>query len=217
MTRKLVAVTAGLSTPSSTRLLTDQLVDATRTAITARGEDVEVEVIEVRDLAVDLAQMMAGGGRPSAALDEVRNRVSAADGLIAVTPVFTAGYSGLFKMFFDALDTQALNGMPVLAAATAGTARHALVLEHAMRPMLSYLHAVVVPTAVFAATEDFGSADRALTERIERAADELAALMVNAGSTLDGFAERPADRSRTSGTEPGPVTPFSALLKGHSG
>ena len=120
---------------------------------------------------------MTSGGVPTARLSEVRDLVSSADGMIAVTPVFTASYSGLFKMFFDALDTDALNGMPVLIAATAGTARHSLVLDHAMRPLFAYLRAVVVPTGVFAATEDFGGTTD-LTARITRAAAELAGLVV---------------------------------------
>ena len=92
--------------------------------------------------------------------------------MIAVTPVFSASYSGLFKTFFDVLEHGALDGTPVLIAATAGTARHSLVLEHALRPLFAYLHAVAVPTGVFAATEDFGSPG--LSGRIDRAAGELA-------------------------------------------
>ena len=102
-----------------------------------------------------------------------------ADALIAVTPVFSASYSGLFKSFFDVLEPGTLEGKPVLIAATAGTARHSLVLEHALRPLFSYLHAVVVPTAVFAASEDWAAAgvDGRLRARIDRAAAELAALV----------------------------------------
>ena len=83
--------------------------------------------------------------------------VAAADGLIVVSPIFSASYSGLFKSFFDVLDPAALDGKPVLIAATGGTERHSLVLDHALRPLFSYLHAVVVPTGVFAATSDWGS------------------------------------------------------------
>ena len=85
--------------------------------------------------------------------------MTGADGLIAVTPIFTTCYCGLFKSFFDVLDTDALAGMPVLIGATAGTARHSLALDYALRPMFTYLHAVVVPTGVFAATEDWAGAD----------------------------------------------------------
>src|SRR4051812_28323374 len=171
MTR-LVVVSAGLSVPSSTRLLADRLAAAT---VDALG-DVEVTHVELRDLAHQLTdQLLTGFPAPELAAAEAA--VRAADGLIVVTPVFSASYSGLFKTFFDVLEPGALDGKPVLVAATAGTARHSLVLEHALRPLFSYLHAVVVPTAVFAASEDWGSggAGDAVSRRVERAAGELAA------------------------------------------
>lgn len=175
--RKVVIVSAGLSVPSSTRLLADKLGAATERAITSRGEEVEVQHVELRPLAHALADHLLTGfptGDLAAALDAVQH----ADGVIVVTPVFSASYSGLFKTFFDVLEPGALDGTPVLVAATAGTARHSLVLDHALRPLFAYLHAVVVPTGVFAASEDFGStADGALGKRVERATAELAALI----------------------------------------
>jgi FMN reductase len=104
--------------------------------------------------------------------------VTGADGVIAVTPIFSASYSGLFKTFVDVLDKDALTGTPVLIGATAGTARHSLTLEHAMRPLFAYLRAVVVPTAVFAAAEDWAGADEPVADRVRRAAGELADLVV---------------------------------------
>ncbi|MGW1778916.1 FMN reductase [Streptomyces sp. NPDC002143] len=171
---KLVVVSAGLSVPSSTRLLADRLA-----AATAGRTEAEVEVVELRDLAVEIAHNFTSGfpGRKLAAALEA---VTAADGLIVVTPVFSASYSGLFKSFFDVLDPDALAGKPVLIAATGGSARHSLVLEHALRPLFSYLRAVVVPTAVYAASEDWGA--EGLPERIERAAGELAAQMTPSAS-----------------------------------
>ncbi len=119
-----------------------------------------------------------------------------ADAVIAVTPVFTASYSGLFKTFFDVLDPKALIGVPVLIAATAGSSRHSLVLEHAMRPLFSYLRATVVPTAVFAATEDWGAGNGELTDRVDRAATELADLVAGTGTRrrdpADPFADAPS-------------------------
>lgn len=217
MTRTVVVITAGLSVPSSTRLLADQVADAVSAQVGARGEAVRLEDVELRELAGDLASYMTSGGVPTARLSEVRDLVSSADGMIAVTPVFTASYSGLFKMFFDALDTDALNGMPVLIAATAGTARHSLVLDHAMRPLFAYLRAVVVPTGVFAATEDFGGTTD-LTARITRAAGELAGLVVGTDHVA-GFGPDAGGRrtTRTSGTDVGPVTDFADLLRGHAG
>jgi FMN reductase len=178
--RKLVVISAGLSQPSSTRLLADRLAQATRERLEDGERMVEVRVVELRDLATDIANNMVTGF-PSAALREVVEAVTAADGVIAVTPVFTASYSGLYKSFFDVLDETALVGKPVLIAATGGTARHSLALEHALRPLFVYLRALVVPTAVYAASEDWGAGGDTrtdgLTTRIARAARELADLM----------------------------------------
>ena len=97
--------------------------------------------------------------------------------------MFSASYSGLFKTFVDVLEPGMLDGKPVLIAATGGTARHSLVLDHALRPLFSYLQAVVVPTGVFAASEDFGSTDEGhLDKRIRRAAGELAGLLGGDGT-----------------------------------
>jgi FMN reductase len=177
MTRTIAVVTAGLSEPSSTRLLADLLAEAT---VKAALVPVEVEVIELRPLAHPLADHLLTGFA-TGDLAEALETVAQADAVIAVTPVFSASYSGLFKTFFDVLEPGALEGTPVLVAATAGTARHSLVLEHALRPLFSYLHAVVVPTGVFAASEDWGSggADAALRRRVDRAAAELATLVAS--------------------------------------
>lgn len=174
--RTLVVVSAGLTVPSSTRLLADRLAAAVSGQLGGQTE-VRVEVVELRDLAGDIANNFVTGFA-SPRLAEAQAAVTAADGLIAVTPIFTASYSGLFKSFFDVLDQDALAGKPVLIAATGGTTRHSLALEHALRPMFSYLRAVVVPTAVYAASEDWASAgEDDLAHRIARAAGELAELM----------------------------------------
>jgi FMN reductase len=185
-TRKLTVVSAGLSRPSSTRLLADQLAAATGRALRDLGEQSTPEVIEVRDHARDLTNHLLTGF-PSADLGHALDRVVAADGLIAVTPIFNASYSGLFKSFFDVVEPDALAGKPVLLAATGGTARHSLALEHALRPLFAYLRAVTVPTAVYAAAEDWGagsSTTRGLAERVERAAGELAGLVAGLGTGL---------------------------------
>ncbi|SHF91786.1 FMN reductase [Streptoalloteichus hindustanus] len=183
--RTLAVVSAGLSVPSSTRLLADRLTAATVAALRERGDDPAVEVVELRDHARALADNLVTGF----ANESLRGSIEAvtdADGVIAVTPVFSASYSGLFKTFFDVLDKDALTGTPVLLGATAGTARHSLVIEHALRPLFGYLRAITVPTGVFAATEDWGGdggVDRALASRIERAAGELADLVTGRPST----------------------------------
>ena len=152
----IVVVSAGLSVPSSSRILADSLSAATQRALSALGQESTVDVIELRDLAHLITDNQLTGFPTGALADAVR-RVAEADAIIAVSPVYTGSYSGLFKMFVDVLEDGTLEGKPVLIAATAGTARHSLVLEFAMRPLFAYLRAAVVPTAVFAASEDFGS------------------------------------------------------------
>ncbi|MEV0596009.1 FMN reductase [Nonomuraea cavernae] len=178
----LVVVTAGLTQPSSTRLLADRLAEATTRRIEEAGGAVEVRVIELRDLAGDIANTFVTGFA-AARLRDAIDAVTSADGLIAVTPIFTASYSGLFKSFFDVIGSDALVGRPVLIAATGGTARHSLALEHAMRPLFAYLRAIVTPTAVYAASEDWGGDGDAstgvLSDRIARAAGELADLLAH--------------------------------------
>ncbi|MDY5786492.1 CE1759 family FMN reductase, partial [Corynebacterium sp.] len=177
----LFVISAGVSTPSTTRQVADALAEAVANA--AGSNPLDITTVELREYASDLAHAVSTG-ISTKRLDELKRSLSAADGLIAATPVFAASYSGLFKMFFDILDTDALNGMPTILAATAGTPRHSLVTEHAMRPLLTYLRAVIVPTSVFAATEDFGGVGgKALNQRIERAAQELAGLMFSTPNT----------------------------------
>ena len=187
MTRRIVAVSAGLSEPSSTRLLADRLAAATQASLAQQvlSEQVrdghveigrvEVEHIELREHAVDLAHHLVTGFA-SGDLAATLEQVTSADGLVLVSPIFNASYNGLFKTFVDVLPVDGLVGMPTLLGATGGTARHSLALDHALRPLFTYLRAVVVPTGVYAATEDWASAGR-LTERIERGAAELAALV----------------------------------------
>ncbi|MEH6780229.1 MAG: FMN reductase [Rhodoglobus sp.] len=177
--KKIAVIAAGLSQPSSTRLLADRLTEATTKNLRERGVEADVTVIELRDLAQDVTNNLLTGF-PSAKLEEAITAVTSADGLIAVTPIFTTSYSGLFKSFIDILDPQSLTDLPVLLGATGGTDRHSLAIDYAMRPLFSYLHAVAVPTGVYAASADWGSggdsASSTLPARITRAAGELAAL-----------------------------------------
>lgn len=177
--KKIAVIAAGLGQPSSTRLLADRLTQATVTGLRERGVEAEVTVVELRDLAHDITNNLLTGF-PSTKLDDAITAVTGADGLIAVTPIFTTSYSGLFKSFIDILDPQSLTDLPVLLGATGGTDRHSLAIDYAMRPLFTYLHAVAVPTGVYAASADWGSGGEnessTLPARITRAAAELAAL-----------------------------------------
>ncbi len=201
-TRSIVVVSGGLSVPSSSRLLADRLAAATRAALAGRGDDAVVETVELREHAHAVTDHLLTGF-PPAGLKAVLDAVQGADGLIAVTPVFSASFSGLFKSFLDVLEPGSLDGKPTLIAATGGTARHSLALEYAVRPVFAYARARVAPTAVFAASSDWGAAnvDSGLAARVERAAGELADLVVGAAPThqRDRFED---------------VTPFERLLSG---
>lgn len=200
--RTIAVVHAGLGQPSSTRLLADRLADATVRELEALGHDVSVEVVELRDHGHAIIDAMLTGF-PTGDLARAIETVTQSDAVIAVTPLFTTTYSGLFKSFVDILDKEALTGMPVLLGATGGTPRHSLALEYSLRPLFTYLRADVVTTSVFAATDDWaqaggtGSADRgsSLPQRIERAGRSLANLVFAHGEhakPADPFASTPS-------------------------
>lgn len=192
-TRRIVVVSAGLGQPSSTRLLADRLATATADALLEHGLEAQLDVVELRDQAHDLGNTLLTGF-PTGAVRGAVDTIASADGVIAVTPVYQGSYSGLFKTFFDVLGPDVLKGTPVLMAATGGTARHSLMLEFAMRPLLAHLKARPLGTAVFAASEDWGTAgssDHSLAARIGRAGEELAAataVRVSSGP-VDPFAD----------------------------
>ena len=195
--RTLTVISGGLRSPSSTRLLADQLGTAASAAIEARGDTVDLRVVDLREHAHPITDALLTGF-PTGALRDALADVTSAHALIAVTPTFQGSYSGLFKSFMDLVEAGTLRGVPVLLAATGGTERHSLVIEHALRPLFSYLGALTVPTGVYAATADFGAEERApLHTRVDRAAAELAGL-------LAGREHRPAAEPR--------VTPFTDLL-----
>ena len=197
MTFRVAVVTAGLREPSSTRMLADRLAEATVSAGAARGEQVEIEVVDLRTIAGALTSALMSGVQ-SPEVSAATTAVTTADAVIAVTPIFSGSYNGLFKTFFDLVDDGALAGTPVLLGATAGTPRHSLAIDHALRPLFAYLRALVVPTGVFAATDDFGQvgsrpADDVapLDQRVERAGAELVDILLARGhkQVKDEFAD----------------------------
>jgi FMN reductase len=185
-TFSLVVVSAGTGDPSSTRLLADRIASRA-TALAARHENtLTVSVIELRELAADIASALTSQ-LITPKLEQAIAALGQADGIVASTPVYKAGPSGLFTSFFDVLDNDLLIGKPVVLAATAGTARHALVADDQMRPLFAFLRTMAAPTSVFAAPEDWS--DPALAKRADRAAFELVLLMES------GFARAIKDES----------------------
>ena len=139
-------------------------------------------------------------GTPTPALDALLSAVATADALVLVTPIYSGAYIGMVKDLIDLLPEGALDGVPVLMGGTGGTARHALALDHTVRPLLGHVHAVVAPSAVFAATEDFGGTGEggaSLARRIAKAG----------GSSPTG--DRPCARRAR---DPLDVTDFTDLL-----
>lgn len=208
--KTLVIVNAGLGDPSTTRMVAGRIAGAAVTQIPAPGARPDIVTVDLRDLATDLATYMTTF-IPTDALADARSTVTGADALIVATPVFQGSYAGLFKMFFDTLDMHALDGTPVTMVATAGTARHSMVLDYAVRPLLTFLHADVLPTGVFAATGEFG-ADSGLDRRIDRAGRELAAQLTGGAGTAGDVPDAGTDRDFRA-----PAGGFAALLAGHTG
>ncbi|MBS1880101.1 MAG: NAD(P)H-dependent oxidoreductase [Actinobacteria bacterium] len=171
---RLVAISAGTGNPSSTRLLADRIAQKSLDSLREAGAPATASTVELGPLAVEIARATVSGVRGEE-LQAAIERLAAADAVIAATPVYKAGISGLFKSFVDLLDNDLLVAKPALLAATAGSARHALVIDDQMRPLFAYLRALALPTSVFATPEDWGASE--LGERIERAAGELAVLL----------------------------------------
>jgi len=182
----VVVVNAGVSDPSSTRLLADRASQRLVSLGAERGHQVTVVSIDLRELLPELPAALSSqllGKKFTAAVAAL----GAADAIVAATPVYKAGASGLFTSFFQVLDNDLLIGKPVILAATAGTARHALVVDEELRSLFAYLRTLPVPTSLFAATEDWN--DTALGERVDRAAFEALLLMES------GFATKVRDES----------------------
>ncbi|WP_236853119.1 NAD(P)H-dependent oxidoreductase [Brevibacterium linens] len=233
-TMKIVAVTTSLSEDSTTLKLTDRVLASAASAGESVGIDVTTEVINIRSLATALTDMTLTGFR-SEALESAFATIAAADAIVTVAPVYKAAPVGLHTLFWQLIDDKALTRKPVLIASTGGTARHSLAGDAVLRPMLSYLKGIVVPTTVFAATDDWGTIEggRALTARIRQTGEELVSLtatIIGAGNddlaeVADPDSHAGAVAGATPGTasanrgivdefDPANVTPFAQLLEG---
>lgn len=220
MSKSIVVISGGLGNPSSTSLLGRQIGESIGAELAAAGVQADVLNVELREYAQDIVNNMLTGFAPPA-LQKVIDAVLASDALVAVTPVFSASISGLFKSFIDILDPRSLDGKPVVLAATAGSQRHQLAVDYAMRPIFSYLRTQVMPTTVFAASEDFGGEGLAgtLSERTRRVAREVVSALATDGGTLqadgslgDTRSIAPSVSDTASPNDPLTTLPFEALL-----
>ncbi len=170
----VVAVNAGTSDPSSTRLLAERI--AGRATLIGAKYDLEIRMhmIDLRTLANDVTSALLSNfvsPELQRALDLMRD----ADGVIASTPVYKAGPSGLFTEFFQLLDNDLLIGTPIVLAGTGGSERHSLVIDDQLRGMFAYLRTLTAPTAVYAAPDDWQHGG--LGGRVDRASTEFVLLM----------------------------------------
>jgi len=151
MTRplRLVAVSGGLQRPSKAAALAEHLMD-----LIAEEVLCEQRLVELGQLAPQLAGATWRSHLPETVERELA-AVEQADILVVTTPVFRGSYTGLFKHFFDFIDQDALIDKPVLLAATGGSERHALMIDHQLRPLFSFFQARTLPLGVYATDKDF--------------------------------------------------------------
>lgn len=151
MTRplRIVAVSGGLQRPSKAAALAEHLLDLI-------GEETPCErhLVELGQLAPQLAGALWRSQLPATVERELA-AVEQADVLVVATPVYRGAYTGLFKHFFDFIDQDALVDTPTLLAATGGSERHSLVIDHQLRPLFSFFQARTLPLGVYATDHDF--------------------------------------------------------------
>ena len=145
----IVAVSGGLNSPSKTESLIQAILDELSEAIS-----IKVHFIKLSEIGPLLGGAIYRNQLPQRVQDDLA-AVEAADALIVGTPVYRASFTGLFKHFFDFVEQTALVDVPVLLAASGGSDRHALVLEHQLRPLFSFFQAQTLPIGVYATDRDF--------------------------------------------------------------
>jgi FMN reductase len=163
---RVVAVSGSLTAPSRTTALVEAITEAF-----GRALPIEAHLITLNDLGPHLAGALTRKQLPAEAERELQ-RIENADLLVVATPVYRASFTGLFKHLFDFVDQYALVDTPVLLAATGGSERHALIIEHQLRPLFGFFQSLALPVGVYAHDSDFTDykiANEQLHERIEKA------------------------------------------------
>jgi FMN reductase len=165
-TLKVVAVSGSLTHPSKTTALVEEIV-----ATLGRALPIESHLIALHELGPSLAGALKRSQLPVEAEAELQ-RIESADVLIVASPVYRASFTGLFKHLFDFVDQYALVDTPVLLAASGGSERHALIIEHQFRPLFAFFQALTLPVGIYAHDSEFTDykvTDAALQSRIEKA------------------------------------------------
>ena len=170
----IVAVSGSLHSPSKTTVLVDEILEGFATALrSGAGNDLEVEthLIELSDIGREFSGALSRDDLSPVAEDALR-RIESATLLIVASPVYRASFTGLFKHVFDFVGQYSLIDKPVLLAATGGSDRHALIIEHQFRPLFSFFQAITLPIGVYASDTDFVDYridSQALRDRIDQA------------------------------------------------
>ncbi len=178
---KVVAVTGSTFRPSRTLVLTEAIV-----AELGRQLPIDARIIELGDLARSVGGALSRKELPETVEHELR-AIENADLLVVAAPVYRGSYPGQFKHLFDLIGQDALVGTPVLLAATGGSDRHALVIDHQLRPLFSFFQSITLPIGVYASEADFANyqiASAALQERIRLAAERAVPLLGAAAAEL---------------------------------
>ncbi|MFT4021998.1 MAG: FMN reductase, partial [Acinetobacter sp.] len=156
----IVAVSGGLNHPSKTEALVQEILDEL-----GQATPINVHFIKFSEIAPLLGGAIYRNQLPQRVQDDLA-AVEAADALIVGTPVYRASFTGLFKHFFDFVEQTALVDVPVLLAASGGSDRHALVLEHQLRPLFSFFQAQTLPIGVYATDRDFSADYKVQSEEL---------------------------------------------------
>ncbi|MDO4253203.1 MAG: NAD(P)H-dependent oxidoreductase [Rothia sp. (in: high G+C Gram-positive bacteria)] len=176
---KLVVITGGGSRQSDPALLSDRIRDRTLEELAALGREAVHISRHLGQYTFDIRRYRSQG-LPSPALAQVLEDLRSASGIIVNTPIFNSTYSQVFKLFWDSFSEGDLGKTPTLLAAVGATSSHALVLDHAIRPLLGHLGAAILPHSVFALAEDLSGQSpsaAAVSDRINKASTLLAARM----------------------------------------
>ncbi len=152
----------------------------------SRAAAVDLHVYDLLDVSPGLGASVSRRNLPLP-LAHLLEQIESADALIVGSPTYKGSYSGLFKHLFDLVEPRALANKPVVLVATGGGPRHALVVEHSLRPLFGFFTALTVPTAVYASVSDFRDgalANEEVAKRVTEAADQLVRMLAPAAPDL---------------------------------
>ncbi len=186
----VIAVAGSSYRPSRTLVLAEELLAQLAEQLGSQGHTVNSQVIELGSIARSIGSALSRSELPADVEAQVK-AIENADLLIVASPVYRGSYPGLLKHLFDLVDMNALIDTPVLLAATGGSERHALVIDHQLRPLFSFFQALTLPIGVYASEADFTNyqvSNELLKARIQLAVERAAPLFAARSATLQKIA-----------------------------